>query len=91
MNNLLPSEITPCAANGNKMYSIGKMLVTFTQYSEDMHIYPNKLCKAAKALGILHEHYPNPIPLVNNFYGDRAPPRSERKSHSHYKRVTQPE
>ena len=71
VNNLLPSEITPRAANGNKMHSLGKMLVKFSlqgrEHSEDMHIYPNVSgiiisWKAAKALGILPEHYPNPIP-----------------------------
>ena len=71
MNNLLPSEITPRGANRNKIHSLGKMLVTFSlqgrEHSEDMHIYPNVSgiiisWKAAKALSIPPEHYPNPIP-----------------------------
>ena len=47
------------------------MLVKFSlkgrEHSEDMHIYPNVSgiiisWKGAKALSILPEHYPNPIP-----------------------------
>ena len=75
------------------MHSLGKMLVKFSlqgrEHSEDMHIYPNVSgiiisWKAAKALGILPEHYPNPIP-PNNSHG-------KHMSHGHYERGgTQPE
>ena len=72
-NNLLPSGIVPHTANGDKMQSLGKMLIKFSlegkEHSEDMHIYPNVSgiiisWRAAKALGILPEHYSKPIPLA---------------------------
>ena len=68
---LVPSQIIPRAANGQKMHSLGKMLVKFQlgdkEYSDDMHIYPSVSgviisWKAAKVLGILPEHYPAPLP-----------------------------
>ena len=68
---LVPSQIIPRAANGQKMHSLGKMLVKFQlgdkEYSDDIHIYPSVSgviisWKAAKALGILPEHYPAPLP-----------------------------
>ena len=70
--NLLPSEIIPHTANGRKMYPLGYLPVTFTigsrQYTDNVHIYPNipgtiLSWKAAKALAILPEHYPQLIPL----------------------------
>ena len=70
--NLLPSDIIPHTANGRKMYPLGYLPVTFaigsTQYTDKVHIYPNipgtiLSWKAAKALSILPEHYPEPIPL----------------------------
>ena len=73
VNNLLPSEITPWAANGSKMYALGKLMVTLSlkgkQHTEEMHIYPDVpgtiiSWKAARALGILPEHYPNPVSLT---------------------------
>ena len=42
INNLLPSEITPRAANGSKMYALGKLMVTLSlkgkQHTEEMHL-----------------------------------------------------
>ena len=70
-DHLVPSQIIPQAANGQKMHSLGKMVVKFQlgdkQYSNDIHIYPSVpgviiSWKAAKALGILPEHYPAPLP-----------------------------
>ena len=71
-NNLLPSEFTPHAANGQKMNSIGKMRVQFrltgNEHKEDMYIFPNLSgviisWKAAKALRILpHYHLPLVFP-----------------------------
>ena len=80
INNLLPSEITPRAANGSKMYALGKLMVTLSlkgkQHTEEMHIYPDVSgtiisWKAARALGILPEHYPNPVsPATANLSTD---------------------
>ena len=67
-DNLLPSEFTPRAANGQRMNSIGKMCVQFqlagNEHKEDMHIFPNlngviMSWKAAKALEYYHNtiHY----------------------------------
>ena len=73
MNNLLPSVITPQAANGNKMHALDKLLVTLSiggrEHSEEIHIYSSVTgiiisWKADKALGILPEHYPNPTPIT---------------------------
>jgi len=59
-------------ANGQKMYPLGYLPVTFTigcrTYMDNVHIYPNITktilsWKAAKALAILPEHYPQPSPL----------------------------
>ena len=72
-HSLMPSTIIPRAANGSKMYPIGKLTVTFKlgtrEHKEELHIYPNvsgviMSWKATKALGILPEHYPKPIPQV---------------------------
>jgi len=39
-NNLLPSEFTPSATNGQKMHAIGKMCVCFQLASEeDVYIF----------------------------------------------------
>ena len=54
------------------MHSLGKMLVKFLlgdkEYSDEIYIYPSVSgvisWKTAKALGILPEHYPAPLPLV---------------------------
>ena len=73
VNNFLPSEITPRAANSSKMYALGKLMVTLSlkgkQDTEEMHIYPDVSrtiisWKVARALGILPEHYPNPVSLT---------------------------
>ena len=70
---LVPSQIISRAANRQKMHSLGKMLVKFQlgdkEYSDDIHIYPSVSgviisWKATKALGILPEHYPAPLPPV---------------------------
>ena len=70
-DDLLPSEFTPRAANGQRINSIGKMCVQFQlagkEHKEDVHIFPNlnriiMSWKAAKALGILSQHYPLPPP-----------------------------
>jgi len=70
-DNLLPSEFTPRAANGQRMYAIGKMRVYFQlageEYEEDVYIFPHLSgviisWRAAKALKILSTHYPLPPP-----------------------------
>ena len=72
VHNLLPSEIIPQTVNWQKMYPLGYLPVTFTigcrQYTDNVHIYPNipgtiLSWKAAKALAILPERYPQPISL----------------------------
>ena len=44
-DHLVPSQIIPWATNGQKMQSVGKMLVKFQlgdkEYSNEIHIYPN--------------------------------------------------
>ena len=76
VNNLLPSKIIPRAVNGTRMWSIGKIAVTFQlgkkTYTDDLHIYPEVTgvllsWRAAKGLSILTECYPRPIgtTLVN--------------------------
>ena len=70
MNSLSPSDVTPKAVNGTKMYPIGKLPVTLclgsSLYLDNIHIYPNVhgtllSWKACKALQILPPCYPNPI------------------------------
>ena len=69
VNNLLPSKISPRAVNGLHMTPIGKLPVRIQlegrSYNNDLHIYPGVtgaliLWKAAKELGILPTHYPQP-------------------------------
>ena len=69
IDNLLPSGITPKAANGTTMKPAGKIKVKLrlgtNEHSEDLHVYPSVRgmlisWKAAKALGILPESYPQP-------------------------------
>jgi len=75
VNNLLPSQISPRAVNGTYMKPLGKVPVTIRlegrQYKDDLHIYSGVSgalisWKAAKELGILPAHYPNPERKMNN-------------------------
>ena len=71
--NLLPSNIKPCAVNGSLMRPISRLPVTITLgtavYAEDFHInftlrFPPLFCPgAARGLGILPECYPLPVEL----------------------------
>ena len=70
VNSLIPSRVIPKAANGMKMYPLGKIPVKIQlgcyEHSEELHIYPNisgtlLSWKAYKSLGILRDCYPNPI------------------------------
>ena len=70
-DNLLPSEFTPRAANGQRMHAIGKLSVRFqlagNEHEEDVYIFPHLSgvivsWRAAKALKILPPHYPLPPP-----------------------------
>ena len=70
INTLLPSTVIPKAVNGAKMFSLGRLPVTFrlgsTEYHDDLHIYPDihgtiLSWKACKALRILSPCYPNPM------------------------------
>ena len=70
IDTLSPSDVTPKAVNGTKMYPIGKLPVTLclgsSLYLDNIHIYPNihgmlLSWKACKALQILPPCYPNPI------------------------------
>ena len=72
-DSLLPSEFTPCAANGQRMHAIGKMRVCFqlagNEYEEDVYIFTHLhgviiSWRAAKALQLLSPHYllPPPVP-----------------------------
>ena len=69
VDNLLPSSINPRAVNGSCMTPIGKVPVRLQlegrSYDDDLHIYPGVTgalisWKAAKGLGILPAHYPQP-------------------------------
>ena len=69
-DNLLPSEFSPHAANGQQMKSIGKMCVQFRiagkEQNEEVYIFSNMRgvlisWKAARALSILPSHYPQPL------------------------------
>lgn len=68
-DNLLPSSISPRAVNGSYMRPIGKVPIRIQlegrSYNDDLHIYPGVTgalisWKAAKGLGILPTHYPQP-------------------------------
>ena len=70
-DNLLPSEFTPRAANGQRMHAIGKLSVRFqlagNEHEEDVYIFPHLSgvivsWRVAKALKILPPHYPLPPP-----------------------------
>ena len=70
VNNLLPSKIILQAVNRTRMWSIGKIAVTFQfgkkTYTDDLHIYPKvtgvlQSWRAAKGLSILPECYTRPI------------------------------
>ena len=72
MRNLLPFEVTHQAANGARMYSVGKLPVTFKLgtriHKEDLHIYSEAdrtplSWRASKQLGILPAGYPTPSEL----------------------------
>ena len=72
-SNLLSSDITSQAANGQKMKPLGNLPITFQlqgqTHREDMHIYPEisgviMSWKATEGLNILPVHYPNPIPAA---------------------------
>ena len=69
VDNLLPSKISPRAVNGSHMTPIKKLPVRIQlegrSYSDGLHIYPGVTgtiisWKAAKELGILLTHYPQP-------------------------------
>ena len=69
VDNLLPSKISPRAVNGSHMTPIRKLPVRIQlegrSYNDDLHIYPGVTgalisWKAAKELGILPTHYPQP-------------------------------
>jgi len=71
-DNLLPSEFTPRAANGQSIHAIGKMRVCFQlagiEYEEDVYIFTHLdgviiSWRAAKALQLLSSHYPLPPPV----------------------------
>ena len=77
IDNLLPSNTVPKAANGTEMHPVGKLPVRLKlgdkEFSEDLHIYPN-VCeiliswKACKNLGILPDCYLHPSVNTNNVY-----------------------
>ena len=80
VNNLLPSSINPRAVNGSCMTPIGKVPVRLQlegrSYDDDLHIYPGVTgalisWKAAKGLGILPAHYPQPEQEIQG--GTRQP------------------
>ena len=69
-NCLPPSAVTPEAVNGTKLYPLGKIPVHLQlgchEYDDELHIYLNisgalLSWKACKGLGILPDHYPEPI------------------------------
>ena len=68
INNVLPSNTIPKAANGTKMHPVGKLPISLKlgdrTFSDELHIYPD-VCdiliswKACKNLGILPDCYPH--------------------------------
>ena len=69
VDNLLLSSISPRAVNGSCMTPIGKVPIRIQlegrSYDDDLHIHPGVTgalisWKAAKGLGILPAHYPQP-------------------------------
>ena len=86
VDNLLPSEIIPRAANGTRMRPIGKIAVLFQlghrKYTDDLHIYPGVSgtlisWRAAKNLGILPKCYPySNGTTVSSMVVERPPPHS---------------
>ena len=80
VNNLLPSRITPRAANGNKMYALGKLHVTLSlgerEHNEEMHIYSNvwdhHLMEGGKSTWYLIRSISKPIPTISSTHYNQA-------------------
>ena len=96
-DNLLPSEFSPHAANGQQMKSTGKMCVQFRiagkEHNEDVYIFSNMRgviisWKVARALSILPSHYPQPLlhqaslePCINATSATQASPQPHKCRH----------